>query len=214
MFGWLSIAASALKVAITPFLQAVGSGLGGHVAESVWSIVTGAGHPNVAAELRTGSASLEAQKTSQQVLAAAVTTQPAQANELAHQVATNPIAHPIATQFQAVFSAQPSLAQSFAAGTSALTQIEDTWAELFNWTPEQARYHSQHVCPVGAEPLPLFGSVITYIDSVGRSGSPYDTSQHGFVQAPDGRWWTYSLTAHCPTGHQWQVYKGEVGHPL
>ena len=35
MFGWLSIAAAGLKVAITPFLQSIGSGLGGHFASRV-----------------------------------------------------------------------------------------------------------------------------------------------------------------------------------
>jgi hypothetical protein len=196
---------AAFKIAITPFLTSVGSGLGSHVAEWVWSTLTGAGHHEIAANMKAGTASLDVQKTAQQVVASAV-TDPVKASELYQVAATNPIAQPLAQTYTALLSVQPQAWNEFASGSSTLQGLSESRAQLFGWSKDQLTYDTTSHCPIGGEPLNPLGGV-TYIDNTGKTlFSAWMPRQPPFWNPVDRQFHDYAITAHCVNGHPWQVY--------
>ncbi len=151
---------AAFKIAITPFLTAVGGGLGSHVADWMWSTVSAAGHADIADRMKAGAASAEQQRTAQQVAATAV-QEPGKAQQLHAVAATNPIAQPLAQSYEGLLATQPQVWTEFATGSSTLTQLAESRAEVFDWSKEQLNYDLTGLCPIGGEQLPPFGSLRT-----------------------------------------------------
>jgi hypothetical protein len=204
MFAIGPLLMAAFKIAITPFLTSFGSGLGSHAAEWVWTTVSGAGHQQIAANMKGGTATADEQRTAQQVVAHAV-ADPVRAQELHQATATNPVAQPIAQSYAGLLAVQPEVWNEFASGSSTLIELAESRARTFGWSREQLEYDETSHCPVGGEAVPFLG--VTYIDVQGK------TFLTAWVFRPSWNVWVpgrgfipYAITAHCPNGHQWQVY--------
>jgi hypothetical protein len=193
------------KIAITPFLSSFWSGLGSHAAEWAWSAVTGAGHHDIATNMKAGTATPDEQKTAQQVVASTV-KDPAKASELQRVAATNPVAQPLAQNYSQLLSVQPQVWDEFSSGSFTLRALSESRAELFGWSENQRQYDMTSHCPIGGESLSPFGAV-TYIDSAGKTLlSGWMMRQPPIWNPADHQFHDYAITAHCINGHSWQVY--------